>query len=1008
MKQRLLLSILLLSFSVLFAQEKQVTGRVTNEKDEPLSGVNVLVKGKQNGTSTGADGSFKIQLPKGATTLQFSSVGYDPQDYTVKSESNIVIKLKQSAVGLDEIVTVGYGSQKKVNVSGAIESVKGETLVKRNTMQTSLALQGVAAGVTVTSNNGKPGKEGTAIRIRGIGTINDNNPLVLVDGVATAIDGVNPNDIESMSILKDAASAAIYGSRAANGVILITTKRGKSDQVKVSYNGSVGISTPVTLPQNATAWDYMALYDEANGNDLRTDAGVPGGVVYGPAKIDAWKNATDRDAFPNSDMIRETYKKQAVQTQHYVGLSHGNDHLKSNTSFTYLNQDAILPNTNMKRYGLRSNNTYSINKYLEFGLDLSSRSTYINDAAPGSEVEGMMRQPAIYPTRYSNGTWGNNYAGTPHTMMQIFEKLNMRYEEYQETIAKIYTRIKPFNGLTLDFFYAPKISTASYKGVSKTANLYDYKTGDIIYKSTGLPSMYESRDKTRENDLNFLATYTKSLKKHNITALGGYQFLQSYFNNLYGTRQGNNFQQFGEINAFDPTGQITTGYSNQWALMSYFGRLNYSFDGKYFLEGNVRYDGSSRFANGYKWGMFPSFSGAWRFTNEKFMKNVRWLSNGKLRASWGQLGNQSGLGSNYPFALNVSTNLYTVFGGTLNPGYAVLNYALNNITWESTTMTDFGVDLSFVHNKLNVSFDWYNKQTNDILLNMAIPGVMGYSNSPKQNAGAVENKGWDLTISHNNNIGQFNYKVTGVLSDVKNQITNLGGLGPQVSGTHVKQVGSPIDAFYGLLADGLFSSFTEARAYPVTQFGKLQGGDIRYKDLDGDNKITGSDRVILGNPIPRYTYSLDLFGSWKGFDFAAFLQGVGKRDDYISGWLAYPFQNASTAFVQHLDRWYEGKPNANATYPRLSINQQSNNLQSSTFWMLNGAYLRLKNIQLGYTIPAGLTKRIGISSMRVYANGNNVWTKTKMPLGMDPESPESNNNSVPLIKTYTFGVEVRF
>jgi TonB-linked SusC/RagA family outer membrane protein len=752
----------------------------------------------------------------------------------------------------------------------------------------------------------------------------------------------------------------------------------------------------------------MALYDEANGNDLRTDAGVPGGAVYGADKINNWKNATDRDAFPNSDMIRETYKKQSIQTQHYIGFSFGTDQLKSSTSLTYLNQDAILPNTFMKRYGLRSNNTYNVNDYIEFGLDLSSRSTGINDAAPGTEVEGMMRQPAIYPTRYSNGVWGNSYAGTPHVMHYIFEKLNMRYEDYQETIAKIYTRIKPFKGMSVDVWYAPRLSTANYKGVSKTTSLYDYKTGNVIYKSTGLPSMYETRDITKENDINILATYDKSLKKHHLTALGGFQYLTNYFNELYGTRQGNNFQQFEEINAYDPTGQITSGFSNEWALMSYFGRLNYSYDNKYFLEGNVRYDGSSRFANGFKWGVFPSFSGAWRFTSEDFMKDVSWLSNGKLRASWGQLGNQSGLGSNYPFALTVATNQYTVFGGVLNPGYAAVNYALNNISWESTTMLDFGMDLGFFDNKLNVNFDWYNKQTNNILLNMAIPGVMGYANSPKQNAGSVENKGWDLTVSHNNTFGDFSYKITGILSDVQNKITDLGGLGPQVSGTHVKQVGSPIDAFYGLRADGLFSSFAEARAYTVAQFGKLQGGDIRYKDLDGDSKITGSDRQVLGNPIPRYTYSLDLSAAWKGFDFAAFFQGVGKRDDYISGWLAYPFQNASTAFVQHLDRWYEGNPNPNAAYPRLSINQQSNNLQASTFWMLNGAYLRLKNLQVGYTLPYNMVKKVGISNLRVYANGNNMFTLSKMPLGMDPESPESNNNSVPLIKMYTFGVEVKF
>jgi len=402
------------------------------------------------------------------------------------------------------------------------------------------------------------------------------------------------------------------------------------------------------------------------------------------------------------------------------------------------------------------------------------------------------------------------------------------------------------------------------------------------------------------------------------------------------------------------------------------------------------------------------------------MQGIKWLSNGKLRASWGELGNQSGLGSNYPFALNVATDQYTVFGGVLNPGYAPVNYALTDITWESTRMIDFGIDLTMFDGQLDATFDWYKKDTRDILLTMPIPGVMGYANSPKQNAGAVENKGWDLSISHKNTIGQFNYKVTGILSDVRNKITDLGGLAPQISGVHVRQVGDPIDALYGYIADGLFSSFTEARAYTVAQFGKLQGGDIRYVDqltVDtnadgipdvGDKKIAGDDRVILGNPIPRYTYSLDLYTSYKGFDFAVFLQGVGKRDGYVSGWLAYPFQNASTALVQHLDRWSEANPNPNAAYPRLSINQQSNNLQPSTFWQVSAAYLRLKNIQLGYSLPDKLLKSKSVAGVRFYANGTNVFTTSKLPLGMDPESPETVQNSYPLISTYTFGVEVKF
>jgi TonB-linked SusC/RagA family outer membrane protein len=1024
MKKIILLFSLILFFSVLFAQQKSVTGRVTDESNTPVTGASVVVKGTTIGTVTDADGNYRLQVPEDSKSLLFSFIGYEPQEVNITGKNSVNTKFQISSVGLQEVVAVGYGVQKKVNLTGSVASLKGDALAQRSTIQTSQALQGMAAGVTVTSTNGKPGKEGTSIRIRGIGTINDNNPLVLIDGVSSSIDAVDPNDIESMSILKDAASASIYGSRAANGVILITTKRGKTEKVTVTFKGSVGFTTPLEIPKNAAAWEYMALYDEANGNDLRNDLGVPGGVMYGSDKINTWKNSTDRDAYPNSDMMRESYKKRAAETQQYLGFSVGNEKFKSNTSVNYSWQNSHFPNSDYKRYGIRSNNSYTFNKFIEFGFDLSIRNTISKDAAGSTLIEGLMRQPAIYQTRYSNGIWGSSYAGTPHAMQYIFDGLVMRNEDWQETITKISTTITPFTGMKFNFSYAPKFSSASYKDVQKTTYIYDYKTGLPVlgpvgaYQSFAL--MGETRERTREDDINILATYNKSSGKHDISVLGGFQYLTNTFNNLYAYRQGNNFQQFEELNAYDPTGMTNSGYSNEWALMSCFGRLNYAYAGKYLLEANVRYDGSSRFANGYKWGIFPSFSGAWRFSSENFMQKYIWLTNGKLRASWGELGNQSGLGSNYPFALTVATNQYAVFGGVLNPGYAPVNYALTDITWESTRMLDFGIDLSFFAGKLEATFDWYKKDTRDILLNIAIPGVMGYANSPKQNAGSVENKGWDLTISHNNTVGNFYYKVTGIVSDVRNKITNLGGLAPQVNGVHVKQVGDPIDALYGYKADGLFSSFTEARAYPVAQFGKLQGGDIRYADqltvdtngdgiMDaGDNKITGSDRVVFGNPIPRYTYSLDAYIACKGFDFSLFFQGVGKRDGYVSGWLAYPFAGSSTLLVQHLDRWNEANPNPNAAYPRLSINQQSNNTQASTFWKVSAAYMRLKNIQVGYTLPSQLLKKMTISSVRFFANGTNLFTTSKMPLGMDPESPETVQNSYPLISTYTFGVEIKF
>jgi TonB-linked SusC/RagA family outer membrane protein len=1024
MRRTFFLIVLIFSCSIVFGQGRTVTGVVSDEASGLLPGVNVVVKGTTVGTITDANGKFSINVPQGSTILLFSFIGFEPMEMDVAGMETVEVKLKQTTIGLEEVVAVGYGTQKKINLTGSIESLKGENLAKRNTVMTSQALQGMAAGVTVTSNNGKPGKEGTTVRIRGIGTINDNNPLVLIDGVSSSLDAIDPNDIENMSILKDAASSAIYGSRAANGVILITTKRGKTEKVSVTYKGSVGFTAPLEIPKNATAWDYMSLYDEATGNDLRNDQGVPGGTVYGIDKINASRDATDRDAYPNTDMMQETWQGTAAQTQQYLGFSLGNDKIRSNTSINYTWQDAHVPNSGYNRYGVRSNNSYTMNKFIEVGFDLSVRNTDIKDAAGSTLIEGLMRQPAIYQTRYSNGIWGSSYAGTPHAMQYIYDGLVMRYENWQETIAKISATITPFTGMRLDFSYAPKFSSASFKDVNKTTYIYDYKTGLPILGPVGAYQSFstigETRDKTREDDINILMNYNTSLGDHDITALGGFQYLTNTYNNLYAYRQGNNFQQFEQINSYDPTGMTNSGNTNEWALMSYFGRLNYGYAGKYLFEGNIRYDGSSRFANGYKWGLFPSFSAGWRFSSESFMQDVSWLTNGKLRASWGELGNQSGLGSNYPFALTVATNQYTVFGGTLNPGYAPVNYALNDITWESTQMIDFGIDLSFFESKLDVTFDWYKKDTRDILLNVAIPGVMGYANSPRQNAGSVENKGWDLTISHSNTKGDFYYKVTGILSDVHNKITEFGGLPPQISGVHVRQVGDPIDAVYGYVADGFFSSFAEARAHPVAQFGKLQGGDIKYIDqltvdtdgdgvMDaGDNRITGTDRVVLGNPIPRMTYSLDLYTSYKGFDFTVFLQGVGIRDGYVSGWLAYPFANASTVLVQHLDRWSEANPNPNAAYPRLSINQHSNNTQPSSFWQVSAAYFRLKNIQLGYALPNEILKNKNIAGVRFYANANNLFTMSKMPLGMDPESPETVQNSYPLIATYTFGVEVKF
>ncbi|MGL4853293.1 MAG: SusC/RagA family TonB-linked outer membrane protein [Phocaeicola sp.] len=988
--------------------QRTVKGIVKDKSGETIIGANVIVKGSARGVITDFEGNFQLEVPTDAL-LEISYVGYLTQTIKLTSQGFYTILLEEDSKSLDEVVVVGYGVQKKVNLSGAVESLKGEKISQRATIQTSQALQGMVPGVTITTNSGKPGAEGMSVRIRGIGTLNSNDPLVLIDGVTSSLDAIDPNDIENISVLKDAASSSIYGSRAANGVILITTKQGMSEKVNLTYKTSLGITSPVTRIKPVSAWDYMTLYDEASSNDLRTDDGRPGGVLYGPELIETWKNATDRDAYPNSDLWNETFKKSSVQTQHYLGISGGTENFQSNTSINYSWQDALIENTNFARYGLRSNNTYKYNKYLEFSANISLRQSDHEDSAniPGySQVSSLMRHPAIYATKYSNGVWGPNYAGHELDAMRMEEKSAMSYNTYTELLSKLQMTIKPLESLRIDFSYAPKINYREQKNVTKNTYLYDRITGEQIYKSVRNSYITEERWKTREDDINILTNFNETFGKHFLGIMGGFQYIKSSYNSLYAYRDGNEFPQYEEMDSYDRANQRNSGTTTEWALMSYFGRLNYAFSDKYLLEANIRYDGSSRFAKGHKWGLFPSFSAAWRFSSEEFMDNVDWVSNGKIRASWGELGNQDGLGSNYPFALNVSTSQFGAFGNTLTPGYAPVNYALNSITWETTRMINFGIDLGFFNNALNITFDWYKKDTRDMLLTMAIPGVMGYANSPKQNAGSVENKGWDLSVSYSNRAGNVDYRITGVLSDVINKITDLGGLLPQVSGQHVNMVGAPINALYGYLADGYFSSFTEARNSSVTQWGKLQGGDIKYIDVNDNQKMDGDDRAVIGNVIPRWTYSLDFYAGYNGFELSAFFQGVGKRDTYMGGWEAYPFGEVPLA--QHFDRWNEANPNPSARYPRLAINQRANNTQPSTHWLLNASYLRLKNLQFAYNFNSRLFKNNLIKGLRLFANGNNLFTVSNLPLGMDPESPEELQNGYPLVKTYTFGVEVKF
>jgi len=1004
----------------MYAQQPGVVkGTVTDETGAPVIGASIIIKGTTGGTMSDEDGKFSINIsPDG--TLRVSCLGYISEEIPVKHRSDLPITLKEDTQLMDEVVVVGYSTQKKANLTGSVESVSGKDLVKRPVMNTMSALQGLAAGVTVTSTSGQPGKEDEVINIRGIGTLNNSNPLVLIDGVASTMNAVSPQDIESISILKDAASAAIYGSRAANGVIIITTKRAGEGKFRVNINSNVAIQRLIRQPDFLGSIDYMQLYDLANSNDTRNvNTGTPGGVIYGEDYIDNYRSKMDLDPYnyPNTDWQKVTYKQPAVQHIHNLTLSGGTDKLRSLATINFTQQEGVFPDTYLKRYSARVNTDYKFNDQFSVSVDLSGRYSDVSEPSSdvGSIIGAVRRTAPIYPWITPQGNPAYVQIGANSWALSQKDLKGYNSNKYQEAMANVKLIYTPIKDLNVEFSYSPKFNFNTNKVYNNVVNFYDVDDNPINTVQTRALVMRRYYD--FNGDLKFIGNYKKNINKHNIQLLGGFQQINYYGDNTYGRREGSDFD-YDQIDSFPVTNQSSGGNASEMALQSLFGRLNYDFAGKYLFEANVRYDGSSRFAEGHRWGVFPSFSAGWRITEESFMKDVSWLSNAKLRASWGELGNQE-VGSYYPFSMNINLAEPVVFNGNVNKGYAARDYAFRDISWETTRMTNVGLDLGLFNNKLNVTFDYYVRTTRDILMNLDIPSFMGYNNSPLRNAGKVENKGWDLSVSYNNKAGDVSYRITGNLSDVRNEILDMKGIVNNFNDIYTNRAGYAINSIWGLEAEGLFPSFEDAKNHPITQLGNLQGGDIKYKDqltVDtdgdgvpdaGDGIITSDDYVIIGNTIPRYTFSLDLFAEYKGFDLTLFFQGVGKRDGYLQGDLAWAFNNG--AKIQRWQKdgmWQEGQ--TNAKYPRMFISN-SNNIAPSTFWKQNAAYVRLKNLQVGYTIPRKALDRTFLDGVRVYFSAQNLFTFDKMTEGYDPEQhPTKAQNSVPLLRTFSFGLNVNF
>ena len=977
------------------AQSARVTGKVAAPDGKPIAGATVKVKGTGSAAMTDADGSFSIEAVS-PSVLQFTAVGFSPLELAATA-APMSVTLESQQETLDQVVVVGYSRQKKINLTGAVSVVSGAELAKRPVFNTTVALQGALPGVTVSQFNGIPGAS-AEIRIRGIGTLGNNNPLVLIDGVVAAFGDIDPNNIESISVLKDAASASIYGSRAAAGVILITSKRGKTGQMKVDYDAFFGIQQPVDKPKYLGAEGFMRMYNEALTNEGAaprfTDDYINNYMV---------NNAKDPDHFPNTDWQNATFTR-GLQQQHNITMSGGTDRIRLLSAANYMEQNGIVNNSGFKRYSLRLNADFKASEKLSFQFDINMRRE--NTTLPSVGYAELFRQvyrvPPIYAAQFSDGSWGPGWEGGNPLAYSRAGGFNSNTAN--TVLLNIQANYSPVKGLNLNFNYAPRYYSDFVSNNSKRIEYYNIDTKALLFANPNKNTLSNAHTNTLNNYLKVQANYNKSVGNLDIDVIAGAEQTDNRNQGFSASRELTLFPDLAQLNAYPALNQNLSGDASSWALRSLFGRVNLVASGKYLLEFNARYDGSSRFAPDFKrFGFFPSLSAGWVLSKEKFLAGADWLSFLKLRASWGYLGNQN-IGD-YPYISAFSIG-QGVFNGNIVSSAAQTVVANRKISWESTEVLNFGLNANFLRNKLSLEFDYYVKNTRDILLTLPIPLITGLS-AGVQNAGSVENKGWDLQIGYNDQFGKdFRFGFTGVLSDVRNKVLDLKGTGPYISGFQITQLGQEIGALYGLQANGLFQTTADV-AGSATQFGSVKPGDIRYVDQNKDGVINANDRVIIGSRIPRYTYSGNFLFEYKGVEVTLFFQGVGKYNGLQVQDAAWAFFNAGSVRDIHLDRWSLTKTpeqNAVATYPRFFI-AQTNNQQTSSYWVDDASFLKLKTVYIGYSFPRSILKRTPFSLFKVYVSGQNVISWDKVP-GYDPEAPLGNPFNYPQVSSFVGGVKV--
>lgn len=1005
-------------------QQKSVSGKVTDTSGLPMPGVSVAVKGTTTGTITDSNGNYSFTNLADNAILVYSFVGMKTQEKAVGGKSQINITLEEEAIGVDEVVVVGYGTRQKKSLIGAVDQVTSSLIEDRPVGNTMQALQGAAANLTIQQRSMNPNDNSMNINIRGVSTMNNNDPLIVIDGIITEMESLNklnPADIDNVSVLKDAGSAAIYGSRSSNGVILVTTKKGnKNGKPTVRFNSMVGYQNPHVLFAPVKGYENALLKNQA----LINGGSSP---IYSPEQIRTYQQNGDGQWFLDGIL------QDALQQNYNASISGGNQTSTYMISAGFYDQESnFVGNYGAKRYNFRTN---LVNEYGKLKISALMAYNRTMQNAPNSSTGNLIVDGSRLPNYYNykmkaeNGHYLINDVLSEFNPLGLLEAGGFQKKDEDNFIGSLNGEFKVAKGLTakgvvgLDLsanhrfirslevpFYASETATVPNSFANSTRNTEDYNEKKYILNTQ------------------FLLDYNRTFKDvHQVSGLLGVS------NESY-TRQANEIKKkytdrdLGlpeSATELDPTSYNTPAQTQERSIYSVFGRAGYSYLDKYYGEMSFRYDGSSKFAEDFRWGFFPSFSAGWRLSEENFMASYKErFGDLKLRGSYGVLGNQNVDDYSYFTTYTVYTNSY----GFNNKAVSGTGFSFGNkeLQWEQSANLNIGVDASFFEGKLYGSVDYFNKLTSNILLTPVVPTVFGGAVA-KENAGEMRNQGWELTLGYRTQTGDFKHNINLNLADSKNEVVDFGGNEQINSSDQMLKIireGEALGSYFGYQTDGFFNNYEEIANAALPIGATVQPGDVRYKDQNNDDVIDEKDRTVLGNAFPRYTFGLTYELKWKGFDFSMLFQGVGKRDMFLRGELVEPFHSnySYVTYTHQLDFWTP--VNTDARWPRLSAPgsaSNTNNYQkSSDIYLFDAAYLRLKNIQLGYTIPNSLCSKVGIQKLRLSMTAQNLFTLTKNTF-IDPESTEFGSNmggtggagansgrNYPTLRYFGFGLDVEF